>query len=392
MKRIANLEKKIRMILEQDQNVESDWIEMTPEEFTTLLKFVNYHGDYISRIKGYRNKLIKVNGNLNLERTPTTSLGPLRIVTGNLNVNQTEIKSLDNVTSKYASYWNTPLHREIERRKMQKLLDGAQDRRESGEWNIEDTDEVGEYANALFQFFVNENMISPRDRSTILRVQELENKLKELDIKEKELLDKGEDTSDVETEIEVINDEIEELNKRIDVYNLSPIGTHWHLQTYMVLDSEDIESDQEWAVGSQDDVDRSVKEYWQDYIDQDLGFNTGIIEDHIDTDSVRSVAEDDYEYDVRENPDSYLDDSQRELSGSQESEIQELQTKKQELEQKLYDMETDDDEYDTIQDEITEIDSEIESIQDDPQGDYKEDEIQDKIDSLVNEAMRDPVT
>jgi hypothetical protein len=55
-------------------------------------------------------------------------------------------------------------------------------------------------------------------------------------------------------------------------------------------------------------------------------------------------------------------------------------------------MDPDDDEYETTQDEITEIDDEIESIQDDPQGDFKEDEIQDKIDSLVDEAMRDPVS
>ena len=391
--KISNLEKKIRSILEQEQNQESEWIEMTPDEFKTLMKFVNYHGDYISRIKGYRNKLIKVNGDLSLENTPTTSLGPLRIVTGYLNVNQTNIKSLEGIKTKYATYWSTPLKKEEERRKMQKLIDDAQDRRESGEWDIDDTDQVGEYANVLFQYFVEQKTILPRNELVIARVQELENKLKELEAKEEEYDEEGKSTDDIVTDIEVTNDEIEELNKRIDVYNLSPIGTHWDLQTYMVLDSEEIDSSEEWAVGNSNDVERSVKQYWDDYVDQDLdNFSEHLLENNLDTDSVRSDVESDYDYDVRENPESYLDDSQRELSESQESEIQELQTKKQELEQKLYDMDPDDDEYETTQDEITEIDDEIESIQDDPQGDFKEDDIQDKIDSLVDQTMRDPVS
>lgn len=390
--KISNLERKIRNILEQDQNQESDWIDMTPEEFKTLMKFVNYHGNYISRIREYRNKHIRVDGTLNLENTPTTSLGPLRIVTGSLYLSHTNIKNLDNVKARYVNYYNTPLYREEERKRIQKLLDAAQERRDNDEWNIENTDELGEKANALFQYFIKENQISPKTDSDILRIQELENKLKELESKEKEYEEQGRNPVDLVSEIEVINDEMEELNKKIDVYNLSPAGKHWELQVFSVLDSEEISGSEEYAVGNQEDVDESALQYWKSLIDDDLdNFSERTLSYHIDSDSLRSTVEDDYEYDVRENPEIYLEESDKDLSKSQQSLINDLNIKKEALEEKLYNMDPDNDEYETTQDEITDIDNEIEEIEDSPEGDYKEDAIQDKIDSLVDEAVSDPI-
>ena len=100
-------------------------------------------------------------------------------------------------------------------------------------------------------------------------------------------------------------------------------------------------------------------------------------------DELRSDIEDVYDSDIRDNPGAYLDDSDRELSGSQEDEINSLETEKSELESKLEGMDVEHEDYDEITDRISEIETEIEEIKDSPEGDYKEEAIEEKIEDTI---------
>jgi DNA repair exonuclease SbcCD ATPase subunit len=144
--------------------------------------------------------------------------------------------------------------------------------------------------------------------------------------------------------------------------------------------------DEEYFLGTRGEVGRAFQEYWENYVDDvgTEGFSQWVIEDNLDMDRLRSEIEDTYENDVRDNPDSYLDENDKELSRSQQEEIQRLETEKDELEVRLSDLESEDDSYDEINDRIQEIETEIDEINDSPEGDFKEEAIEYKIADTVD--------
>ena len=190
----------------------------------------------------------------------------------------------------------------------------------------------------------------------------------------------------LESQINEVDVEIEELNdgKFGDVYDLIPEGQMYGLASFKskLPDSED----EEYFLGTRGEVDSAFEEYWEQYVD-DVGiegFNEWLIEDNLDEDRLRSDIEDVYENDIRDNPESYLDDSDRELSSSQEEEIKRLEQEKSELEE----LSDESEEYEEATDRISEIESEIEEINDSPEGDFNDEAVQDKIDDTVEYYMR----
>jgi DNA repair exonuclease SbcCD ATPase subunit len=143
---------------------------------------------------------------------------------------------------------------------------------------------------------------------------------------------------------------------------------------------------EEYFLGTRGEVDIAFEDYWENYVDEvgTEGFSQWLIEDNLDMDRLRSDIEDTYENDIRDNPDSYLDESDKELSRSQQEEIQRLETEKDELEVRLSDLDSEDDAYDEINNRIQEIETEIDEINDSPEGEYKEDAIQEKISDTVD--------
>ena len=111
--------------------------------------------------------------------------------------------------------------------------------------------------------------------------------------------------------------------------------------------------------------------------------------DHFDEDSYKVYLRDFFESDVYENPDSYLDDSDRELSRGQVARIAELKEIIQGLESERDSLDDEDEEYldefERLDDEITEREDEIQEIEDDPDGDYDSD----KLDSIVDDKISD---
>jgi vacuolar-type H+-ATPase subunit I/STV1 len=117
------------------------------------------------------------------------------------------------------------------------------------------------------------------------------------------------------------------------------------------------------------------------------GYNESFVMEHFDDDSFRVYLKDFFEEDVYNNPEVYLDDSDKELSRSQEARIVELKQMVSNLESERDSLDDEDedysDEYDRIGDEIDEANNEIEEIENDPDGEYDEY----KLDSIVADKI-----
>ena len=148
------------IIIEQDDSVEYE--DFTPQEYIDLLKSVNYKAQAIPKFPDFRGKKIRVNGNLNLiGLKQITNLGEL-IVTGDLNVRSSGIVNFEGVTvGGSLSYWDTPYSKELDRRKEMALRADARQRREDGEWDLNNSniDNEGLMANAVFDYMVQEGDI-----------------------------------------------------------------------------------------------------------------------------------------------------------------------------------------------------------------------------------------
>jgi len=274
----------------------------------------------------------------------------------------------------------------------------AQDRREEGEWSgdYESMDEEGLRANALLNYldsYESVEVMTSEDRAQITR---LELEIDRLDQEYDNSEDPRPELLDQKSELE---DELEELRNKIDVYNIIPTGSFYYCTEFEVIDSG--LSDRRYAVGDEDDMERSAYENLDNLID-DIGFegfNKNFAMNYLDTDAIVDYAEELFNQDIYESPESYFDDEQRELSDRQEEEIQVKRLFIQRAENQISTMEDqmDGDNDDDIQEKIDELNELIESYQDEiteieenPEGDFPEDLIEDMIADKVRDVRDDP--
>jgi cell division protein FtsB len=290
----------------------------------------------------------------------------------------------------------------LERLRQQRILnerrEGAEERRMNSEWELgPDCPEEGLKAHALLKYLVENgdaSIITNEDRNEILRLQ---NQIDELQVEYDNTEDERTDLSD---EISNLEDEIEEIkDNKIDVYNIIPTGTHYDTTLFEVIDSE-VEGNS-YAVGTESEMESSSYESIENLID-DIGyegFNAGFARQHIDVDSVASYAEETYDDDVRNNPDVYFDDSERQLSDEQSEKIGILQMRISQTNQLISDLEDQYDDEDSdlldekieeLTDLITEYEDEIQEIESSPEGEFPEDMISEKVEDLVSEVRSDP--
>ena len=125
------------------------------------------------------------------------------------------------------------------------------------------------------------------------------------------------------------------------------------------------------------------------------GFNSNFVRQHIDVDAVIAYAEDLFNQDVYQNPEIYIEESERELSRKQEEQIKIKEDKIQRLSEYISrlesDMDGEDDEeiqekIDELQESIDEMEQEIEEIKEDPEGDFPDELIEEIISDRVEEA------
>jgi archaellum component FlaC len=262
------------------------------------------------------------------------------------------------------------------------LIESANQRREDDVWSLDNLSQgdMGSCAHALFNFLISEGTIevkTPEDKSEIARI---ENEITRL---QAEYDNDEEVRGDLLDEISELEDELTELDAKMDVYNMLPIGD------YVLKEFTTTEFQGRWKVGDSDDTEREAVRYVKNLID-DLGYdgyNESFVMEHFDDDSFRVYLKDFFEEDVYNNPEVYLDDSDKELSRSQEARIVELKQMVSNLESERDSLDDEDedysDEYDRMGDEIDEANNEIEEIENDPDGEYDEY----KLDSIVADKI-----
>ena len=289
------------------------------------------------------------------------------------------------------------LQRLREEQRVQSLRDDAQDRRDENEWALDgNTPDEGLKAHALLEYLVDNegvSILSNDDRIEIQRINdEIERLNNEYDADE-------ELRGDLLDEISELEDELDNYTDYIDVYHIIPIGKFYDTTEFEVIDSS--VSNNRYAVGDDYEMKSSCEDYIENLID-DIGyegFNAGFARQYLDTEAIISYAEDVYYQDVNDSPDSYFDDSERMLSNKQEETIEILRKRIEynantisRLEEQM-DGENDDDIQEKI-DELNELSeeyiAEIEEIEEDPDGDFPEDLIDDKIKDLVSDVRYDP--
>ena len=288
----------------------------------------------------------------------------------------------------------------LEKLRMAQVLrereNAAQERREENEWALPNAPEIGLKAHALLRVLEIEGdieVITNQDRGEIARIQN------EIDRLQTEYDNDEEVRGDLLDEISELEDELTELDNKIDVYNIIPTGTFYDASEFEVIGAPEVE-DRRYVVGDESEMETSAYEYVEQLID-DIGyegFNSNFVQQHIDEDAIISYAEDLFNQDVYDSPDSYLEDDQRNLSEKQEEKIAILNDKIEkyrELITKLegsMDGENDEDieeRIDELNEEITDMDTEVEDIKDDPEGDFPDELLEEIVERRVEDVKND---
>jgi hypothetical protein len=450
--KLINLIKNI--ILE---NEEDNYVEIQPEMYKKLLMGVNGNAQLIHNLPQFKSKKIRITGDLDLSdhkfREKITDLGDIRI-DGRVDLSGTGIKTIKGISTPEHNpirIWGTPYEKHLERLKRQQEREEAQERREENEWDLNNGDTTGEMAHAVLKF------MEDHDGSVKLLDDEDQEKLEELRRKHKELeqkLEEEEDdekSDDIVVEMDEVEADIEELMDEVhDVYDLVEDGGYYGDLT-MFKSVNDETYGQKYAVGTEDQFDEALKEYYQDWIDSpEHYFSSDQLGRYIDGDEVAEYFEDDIRNNIYESPESY--DIEKTLSGSQEGEIEQLEYERRSLLQEQFLIEkgarsplteeviedlryfkftdymnnelvsqydsnrwtiyqngkeveeiyySDDDEdgeheeenenrISEIEDRTSEIESEIEEIKDDPDGDLDDDSVEEAVEDQLSEIRDNP--
>lgn len=428
----SGLKSLIKRIINEVDEVQDEIVTISPKEFSRLLKYTNSF-NAILNLKKYKDKKVVIDGDLTVRNDKIVTLGRLHGVNGNLDVSYCQnLKSLGelayvkgnldfsntNVSSisdievlGRVRDWNSPVETQRLRKEFQKRLDAANERRESGEWDDVENDEMAAKATALLEYMVNNESIDVMDEDDEEQLREWENRLKLLNDQYNETED-DETVEELSREIEEIESNIEELrDNRYDVYDVLPTDYRHYgeMTVFNFRDAGNLNNLKEFAVGTNKECDDALEDYWKNMLDDvgPDGIQQHIIEDNINGDSVAEEFEDWYYDEIRENLDVYFNLDDLELSPEQESRKSDLESYIEELESYIEEMEEkqsslDDEieepdeysqEYDRIQGLIEEAEKKKEDAQDEideMRGEVTEEMIQSEVEDRLYEIRRDP--
>lgn len=376
---------KLKLLFEE--NEDSEYIEITPEQYKQYLKYVSGIGDALA--KKFKNKKVIITGDLDLRSMPeVTSIGPIDTIKGRLDISNTKVSELPvGLKARYIWDAGSPIEAKRKAAELRKRRAEAEERRENEEWNLESGDEMAEMVHALLEYLENEGDIEIRTEEDNVKLQELNARLTYLEEK-KNQSEGGDDYDEILDEIEQIEEEISEIEEKKDVYDLYYDGDHYDMSTFKLIDSDE----KTWAVGTESQVESSAYDYVENLID-DIGykgFSRWTWEDNLDRDKMYDEAYDSYLEWIQEDPENYNVD--KVLSPQQEKKIEELEGEIDRLEQQqeVLDDELEDYQelYDDYEEKIQELRDEISEIEDDPD-DYDEDEMEKVARSMAEDLSSD---
>jgi len=394
--------KSLRLITEQEDD---EYYKISAEELEELIE---YSSDSISvtRLPKFKGKKLYVTGNLDLSDTKIKTLGNIGYVDGSLNITGTQISSTHGTTVKgYIHDYRTPRERIRIQQELQKKKDEQHELRKDKDWDLSNPniDDIGLKANALYQYLIDDNIIEEKsiDEEEANRIK------KELEILQKRY-DEEEDPevyNKIYDQISDLESELEDMKPEMDIYDLSPTRyTFYGLTQFEILNYD--HKNEEYTVGTSREMDDAMEEYFENYVnDVGLdGFNESTLERCLDEDSIKSMLEEYYEDDVRDNPESYFSESDFQYTEEQEQRmeqlekyINEMKTLKDEVESQQSEIEdSDSEEYNQLQEKIDEIEENIEKAEDEltetePDKEPTEDMINEKVEELVSDDMDDPL-
>jgi len=343
-----NLKNIIRRVLnEQDE----EWVDVSPEYYIDLLKYVNGDGSLIKRLPDYRGKKIRITGDLDLNGYKDISnIDSIDHVDGDLSIDSTNISYFDkNKVKGRFSYWYSTMH-SIEKKRIlnQKLatLDGY---RQEGEWDVNHNDEESNETEALFMHLNENGNVSKYE-----------------------------------------NDEGEEVKE--DKYFIwkTKYTSYGNSSMFEWLGDDMFET--EWIVIPDDKINYAATESLKQRIDE-MGFdsfNEQVWENNLDEREIQDWLYDFYEGSVRDSPEDY--GIEKELTSQQEKYVEIYEQKLERLNYRLENEELTDEETEGIEDEISNIEDIVEDIKENPDGDYSEEGIEDSIQSQVDDTASDFVT
>ena len=345
MKVFINMIKLIRRILKEQSE---EWIDISPEDYYDLLKYVNGNGSLIKKIPQYKGKKIKITGDLDLSRdTKVSNIDSINYVNGNLNIDNTNISYFDKDTVKgrFSNMYSKMY--KIEKKKIlnQKLntLDGY---RQEGEWDVTNNDEESNKTEALF-----------------------------MHLKEDGFLGKYE------------NNEGEEVSE--DKYFIWETKYRHYGDTSMYEWLGEFSHESEWIVIPDDKIEYVATEQLKQQIDA-MGyesFSESIWANNLNEDEVHSWLYDFYEGMVRDSPEEY--DIEKNLSLQQEKYVEVYEKKINILNSRLVNEDLTDEEIEEIEDDIFGAEELIKDIKENPEGDYSEDGIEGSIESQIDDSKYD---
>jgi hypothetical protein len=332
-----NLKNIIRKVLkEQDE----EWVDVGPEEYNDLLKYVNGNGELIKRLPDYRGKKIRITGNLKLD-SDVSNIDSIDYVNGGLDLGYSQVPYFDkSKVSGNFSYYNSKMYR-LEREKILKVKREIQEElREEGAWDVENGEKVSEETEAIFDHLFSNRIVQ-----------------------------EGED----------------KYNLYKEKYQHYGKGGY-----YTWLGEDKFES--EWLVYADSEIEDAAYEKLESDIEQ-IGYDafySHVWEQHLDDDEVRRWLYNDFEETIRDDPEGW--NIGKELSRQQEKYVEIYEKKISNLKSKLNDQSLTQEQKDQIEDEIYDSEQLIEDIKENPEGDYSEDDIEEAIESQVDEYADDFVS
>jgi hypothetical protein len=343
---VRNIIKKV--LREQSE----EWVDITADDYIDLLKYVNGDGRIIRSFPDYKNKKIRIVGDLYLYRADWVSnIDSIDYVEGDLNIENTDISHFDKSKVKGSFRYHYSKMYEIERQKILKQkLDNQEELRQEGAWNVGNDNDISEETEAIYQY------------------------LTEIGVPET--------TEDSETGEETTEDKYFLYKENYRHYGNSNMYT-W-------LGRDKFES--EYVVYRDDKIHDAAMESLQGLIEE-VGydaFREWVWENNINEDEVRNFLYNEYEDVVRESPEDY--GVEKLLSSQQEKYIEIYEQKMDKLNDRLQNEDLTEEQTEEIEDEISSIENIIEEIRENPEGDYSEDEIEGAIEGYVDNYADDFAT
>jgi hypothetical protein len=381
-----DLHKLIRTIVEQ---VEETYLKVPAEQYRDLLEKASNSPSLLAKIKTFKGKSLIIVGNLKLKGLPIDNLGNIKVVQGSLDISDTNIRDLKGVeVTGYVTDWNTPFAKIRERAQERKKYEQAESNRVDDVWNRtnENIDDVGLKANALFEHLVSIGVIDELTEDDIAEIETLQNRSNSLQERFAETED-PEETNRLRDEISDIDERIDEIRgEKQDIYNIIDSNYGGYGLTHFDV----LGLGREYSVGTEDEMDAAAYEYMESMID-DIGvegYRDDVLEDFLDIDNLLQGERDYFEDDVRDNPESFFNADDYELTPEQEERKEQLESEIETYEERLSEYEEGSDEYDQIQEHLESLQEELDSIEVDMEP--TEEMIDRVVEDRLDDIKRDP--